>query len=132
MRPVSNATFVRVLYRLRAEIIREGQDGLEYVDALLRLRGADPDAQRVPSKQGPKAFGRGKLRLAILRELREGPRTGAQIVAVIAAERGWTAERTRTHIYPTLSHMRAEGHVCAPRKDNRGRLLWEQSHSGRC
>jgi hypothetical protein len=117
-------TIVRVLYRLRAEIIREGQDGLEHVDALLRLRGANPEAKRVPPKVA-RQFGRGKLRLAILRALRDGPRTGAQIAAAVAAERGLTAERARAHAYPTLSKLRAEGHVCAPRKDNRGRLLWE-------
>ena len=87
----------------------------------LRLRGADPEARRVPPNVS-RHFRRGKLRLAILPELRDGPRTGAQIAAAVAAERGWTAERTRTP-----SHMRAEGHVCAPRKDNRGRLLWEMA-----
>ena len=84
MRPVRNETFVRVLYRLRAEIIREAQDGLEHVDALLRLRGADPEARRVPPKLGH-GFGRGKLRMAILRALRDGPRTGKQIAAAVAA-----------------------------------------------
>ncbi len=40
MKPVRNETFVRVLYRLRAEIIREGQDGREHVDALTTEGGS--------------------------------------------------------------------------------------------
>ena len=86
-------TIIRALYRLRAEIIRDGQDGLEQVDALLRLRGADPEGRRVPPKLA-RHFGRGKLRLAILMALRDGPRTGAQI---LAASPQSTACRSRKH-----------------------------------
>ena len=64
------------------------------MDALLRLRGADPETKRVPGNQ-PKQFGRGKLRMAILRALRDGPRTGPQIAAAVAAERSLTAEQAR-------------------------------------
>ncbi len=80
-----------------------------------------------PIQRPPKArqhFGRGKLRMAIMRALRDGPKTRPQIVAAIAAEHGMTAKATRLCVYPRLSQMRAEGHVCAPRKDNLGRLLW--------
>lgn len=122
MRPVTNETFVRVLYRLRAEIVREGQDGLEHVDALLRLRGADPEAQTIPARV-PKSFGRGKLRMAVLRALRDGPRTSAQVAAAVAAEHGMTAEQVRT-VYPCLSRMLASGAITAARKGKRGRCLW--------
>lgn len=124
-------TIRQVLYRLRAEIIREGQDGLEHVDALLRLRGADPEARRVPGKQA-KQFGRGKLRLAILRALQDGPRTGPQIAAAVATERGLTPKQARASVYPSLCRLRDAGAICAPRKGNRGRLLWElEQMSGR-
>ena len=119
-------TIIRVLYRLRAEIIREGQDGQEYVDALLWLRGADPEAERVPGKRA-RHFGRWKLRLVILRELRDSQRTGPQLVAAISAEGGLTAKQARLVVYPTLCRMRDAGAICAPRKDNRGRLLWEMA-----
>ena len=124
MRPASNDTFVRVLYRLRAEIIREGQEGLEHVEALLRLRGADPEAQRVPPKAA-RHFGRGELRLAILRALRDGPRTGMQIAEAIAAEHGIASDLAYKRVAPTLWHLRAQGVVTSARKDNRGRLLWD-------
>ena len=39
------------LYYLRAQIIREGLDGLAHVDALLKQRGCDPEALHVPPKR---------------------------------------------------------------------------------
>lgn len=115
-------TIRRVLYRLRGEIIREGQDGLEHVNALLRLRGADPEAQRVPEKQ-LKGFGRGKLRLAIMRALQDGPRTGAQIAAAVAAGRGWTTKQARANVYPALCRMRDAGSITAAQEGG-GRIFW--------
>jgi hypothetical protein len=65
----------RVLLYLRAQIIRDRLDGLDHVDALLRLRGCDPDAYRVPPKRR-RHFRNGGLRRAVLAILREhGPMT---------------------------------------------------------
>ena len=38
------------LYYLRAQVIRDGLEGLGHVNALLRLRGLDPEAVKVPRK----------------------------------------------------------------------------------
>ena len=53
------------LYYLRSQIIREGLDGLEHVDALLRLRGLDPEAVHVPAKR-VEAFRHGEFKRAVL------------------------------------------------------------------
>jgi hypothetical protein len=66
-------TTTRTLLYLRAQIIREGLDGRDHVDALLRLRGCDPDAYRVPPKRR-RHFRNGGLRRAVQAILREyGP-----------------------------------------------------------
>ena len=61
------------LYRIRAQIVRDGLEGLEHVDALLRLRGCDPEAVHVPRKT-KRTFKRGELRRAMLAALRDGPK----------------------------------------------------------
>jgi hypothetical protein len=54
-RPIREDTILNVLHYLRAEIAREGTEGAAHVDALLRLRGHDPEARPTPAKV-PKAF----------------------------------------------------------------------------
>jgi len=63
---------IGVLHNLRCAIVREGQNGLEQVDALLRLHGVGPESLRMYAKQ-PKHFGRGKLRIAVVQARLEGP-----------------------------------------------------------
>lgn len=121
---MTEGAVIRVLRYVRAEIIRDGLDGLDHVEALLRARGVDPDALYVPRKQ-PKHFRHGKLRMAILWALQDGPRTGPQVAAAIAAERGLAVEHAYKIVYRGLCHLRTQGRVIAPMKDNRGRLLWE-------
>lgn len=70
------------LYYLRAQIIRDGLEGLEHVDALLRLRGIDPDALRVPEKKNW-TYRRGGLTVAVLGVLRQGANTAPQIAAAL-------------------------------------------------
>ena len=62
-----------MLLNLRAQIVRDGQPGLEHVEALLALRGNN--LAPVPRKAHPH-FKRGKLRVAIYAALRGGPLTG--------------------------------------------------------
>ena len=64
--------FVNALTLLRKEIVREELDGLEHVDALLVLRGVDPETIRTP-RAVPNRFKRGELTRAILSMLREQP-----------------------------------------------------------
>jgi len=63
---------IGVLHNLRCAIVREGQNGLEHADALLRLHGVGPESLRVYAKE-PKHFGRGKLRIAVMQARLEGP-----------------------------------------------------------
>jgi len=73
------------LYRIRAQIVRDGMDGLDHVDALLRLRGCDPEAVHIPRKTN-RTFKRGKLRRAILAALRNGPKTGGEIARQVSPD----------------------------------------------
>ncbi|WP_439122004.1 helix-turn-helix domain-containing protein [Marivita sp.] len=66
------------LYHLRAQIVREGLDGLEHVDALLKLRGVDPESLHIPEKRHWR-YRRGEFRIAVIEALREGPKTAPQI-----------------------------------------------------
>ena len=125
-RPMKEGVVIGVLRYVRAEIIRDGLDGLEHADALLRARGVDPEALCVPRKM-PKHFRRGALRMAILRALQDGQRTTAQVTAAATEGHALTASEARKIVYRGLCHLRTQGHVCALRKDNRGRLLWEMA-----
>ena len=74
----TDETITTSLLYLRAQIVRDGSPGIENVDALLRLRGVDPEGQRVPQKVVRK-FRNGDLRRAVLATLRDGPKTSSQI-----------------------------------------------------
>lgn len=98
----SDETINISLYYLRAQIIREGADGLEHVEALMKLRGLDLDALPVPEKRN-RRFRKGQLRQAILEELRKGPRTSRQIAEAIGHDRNNFAH--------TLQALKARGVV---------------------
>jgi hypothetical protein len=99
------------LYYLRGKIIREGGDGLDYVEALLRLLGREPDAMPVPVKT-PRRFRNGQLRRTIMTMLRDAPMTSSQIADAIHPLTPW---RTRKQVIDTVRHtlnsMRATGFV---------------------
>jgi predicted Rossmann fold nucleotide-binding protein DprA/Smf involved in DNA uptake len=86
MARMGEAHIARVLYHLRADAIREGAPGLEHVNALLILRGHDPEANGIPAKR-PKTFPRGELRRRVLDALRGGPKTTAEIADGIVTDR---------------------------------------------
>lgn len=115
-RPMKDATVIGVLHNLRCAILRDGQDGLEHVDALLRLRGVDPASLRMYAKQ-PKRFARGTLRKAVLSALREGPARTSEIARRVLSN---AMEYTRAYrcVYQCLDSMRKAGMV---RRDGR---LW--------
>jgi hypothetical protein len=77
-RPWKEETLVAALHFMRCQIVRDHAEGLEHIDALLRLRGVDPDSLPLPQKF-PKTFKRGHLSQAILRELRDGPLRGSDL-----------------------------------------------------
>lgn len=110
-RSIKEDTIVAVLHYVRAEIVRDGLDGLEHVEALLRARGVAPDARHVPRKT-PKHFRRGQLRAAILRALRDSPRSGPEIAREIAREtNGLTYEQVYKRVYIALYAMKRAGLV---------------------
>ena len=110
-RPVREDTILNVLHYLRAEIAREGLDGAEHVDALLRLRGHDPAARSIPAKV-PKAFRRGELTRVILGALRDGPRTGRELAqAVEAASDGLHYRAAYKRTYVALNRLSTAGLV---------------------
>lgn len=74
----SDETINISLYYLRAQIIRDGDSGLEHVEALMCQRGLDLDALHVPPKRN-RRFRKGQLRQALLDELGKGPRTSRQL-----------------------------------------------------
>jgi hypothetical protein len=76
-RPPTDETTTRVLLYLRAQIIRDGLEGLEHVETLLQLRGCDPGPYRVPSKRH-RRFRNNGLRGALLAILRDGPMSARQ------------------------------------------------------
>ena len=121
-RPIQEDTILNVLHYLRAEIAREGLEGAEHVDALLRLRGHDPADRPIPAKV-PKAFRRGELTRVILGALRDGPRTGrelAQAVEAASGGMGYRAAYKRTYV--ALHRLREAGAV------RRAEGRWELCH----
>jgi hypothetical protein len=108
-RPIKDETVISTLHYLRSVIVREGQDGLEHVDALLRLRGVDPDSLPMPAKR-PKHFARGKLRIAVMEALRDGPMTGADIARRVQGN-GLDYALAYKRVYQCLNHMQGAGLV---------------------
>lgn len=85
-RPLKPKTVVDTLHYVRQEMVREEQYGLEHVDALLRMYGAEPLSLNMPRKT-PKDFRKGELRRMVLETLREGPQTGGQIAKSVNARK---------------------------------------------
>lgn len=84
------------LLALRKQITREGQDGLEHVEALLRMRGVDMP-RVMPAKRQDVAK-RGHMRLLVLEALRGGPKPLKGIAAHVSARRpeiGYSLAYTR-------------------------------------
>lgn len=83
-RPLKRQTVIDTLHFVRQEMVREDRDGLEHVDHLLRVYGAEPLALNMPRKTA-KLFRKGELRKLVLEALRSGPRTGRQIADHVEA-----------------------------------------------
>lgn len=97
---------------MRCQIARDGAEGLDHVDALLRLRDVDPASLPMPDKR-PKHFARGKLRIAILEALRQGPMTGAELARRMQGN-GLEYAAAYKRVYQCLNRMLEAGMV---RKD---------------
>lgn len=108
-RPWKDETLIAALHFMRCQVVRDGADGLEHIDALLRLRGVDPDSLPVPDKR-PKHFARGKLRIAIMEALRDGPMTGADLARRVQGN-GLEYAAAYKRVYQALNHMKEAGLV---------------------
>jgi hypothetical protein len=108
-RPWKDDTLISALHFMRCQIVRDGLEGLAHVDGLLRLRGIDPASLPMPDKR-PKHFARGKLRIAILDALRNGPMTGADLARHVQGNAlDYAAAYKR--VYQCLNHMQGAGLV---------------------
>ncbi len=117
-----NAKMVNsALCNLYVELRRNCGEGLEHVEALLRLRGIEPDNIRVPEKR-KRIFRRGQLWRAVLEILRDGPMPSGQIAARLIAENpDKCPKQVRWSMYMTLRKLRTAGLVT-----HEGRL-WERA-----
>src|SRR5215472_9910383 len=78
--------------------------------------------------RGPKA-GRGDVRAAILALLREGPRTGYQIMSEIEERSGGAWRPSPGAVYPALSQLADEGLIAGEESD--GRRTYHLTEAGR-
>lgn len=120
-RPIKDETIVSVLHYLRSLIVRDGQDGLAHVDALLVLRGVEPATLPIPQKR-PKAFRRGQLARLIMGALRDGPLTGAELARRVQGN-GLEYAAAYKRVYQCLNRMQGGGVV------TRERRLWRLADS---
>lgn len=105
---ITETTIRNALLYIRAECLRDGAPGIEHVDALLRQRGHDPEAFSF-AKRTPKAFRKGELQRMVLAALRDGPRTGPEIVRAIDSPLDYRA--TYKRVYGALDRLRRRGVV---------------------
>ncbi|MBB93077.1 MAG: hypothetical protein CML68_00510 [Rhodobacteraceae bacterium] len=106
------------LLALRKQTIREGRDGLDHVEALLRLRGVD--MPEVRSKRAPDAARRGEAQRIVLAGLRDGPKTLREIAAAMANQRQIGLDAALQRSGQALNKLRKVGVV---RFDERGWVL---------
>src|SRR6266480_3434189 len=78
--------------------------------------------------RGPKA-GRGDVRAAILALLREGPRTGYQIMSEIEERSGGAWRPSPGAVYPALSQLADEGLIAG--EESGGRRAFRLTEAGR-
>ncbi len=107
-RPWKDETLVSALHFLRCRTAREGGD-LGHVDALLLRLGVDPATLPMP-RPTPKHFARGKLRIAIMEALRDGPMTGADLARRVQGNGLDYADAYRK-VYAALHRLKAARHV---------------------
>lgn len=78
-------TIDSALQNLRRDLIRNGGDGLEHVEALMRIRGITPDRERRWRK--PDHSPRWSMSRMVLEALRDGPQRHRDIAAKVHAQR---------------------------------------------
>lgn len=108
---VTETTIRNALLYIRAECLRNGAEGIEHVDALLRARGHDPGGFSFAASR-PKAYRKGELRQMVLDTLREGPQTGAEIARKAQARKPeLTYKQVYKRVYICLNTLKRRGVV---------------------
>lgn len=97
------------LHYLRARTICEGLDGLEHIEAIMRIRGLDLEAIHVPRKN-KRRFRNGALRAAVMGVMREGSYTSREIADRLECQRSSVHKCLRT--LEAYGVVRREGRVC--------------------
>lgn len=82
---------ISALLNTRLDAIRGDQVGLEHIDALLRLKGYNPDDQLIRQHR-PRVFKRDELSRYIAKALRDGPKTAPEVVAYVGKAKGVSHE----------------------------------------
>ena len=110
-RPLKDQTVIDTLHFIRQTLWRDQAEGLEHVDALLRIWGAEPQQLKMPRKT-VKDFARGEQRRLVLEALRSGPKTGRQIAdALHAARPDVPPEKCYKRTYACLHNLTKLGMV---------------------
>ena len=100
-------SITNALLHLRVQTIRESLDGLEHVEALLKLRGVDLAKHPVPRKIAQ----RRDTAILAMDALRDGPKTGKEVSLHAAAATGMTYDEARGRLYQALHNLRRKGWV---------------------
>lgn len=107
-RPWKDESLASALHFLRCRMVREGDEGLEHVDALLSQLGVDPDSLPMPRKT-PRHYARGELQRSVLDALRSGPQRSAEIAAKVQGDLDPKLAYKRT--YQVLHRLKERGLV---------------------
>ncbi|MGC9369007.1 MAG: hypothetical protein ACP5DX_05635 [Paracoccaceae bacterium] len=112
---MQDKTIDNALLALRKQIIRSDGDGLEHVEALLRMRGVD--MPRVLPAMPENSARRGQMAFWIMEALRDGPKPRREIAARICDRRpDAPPEALYWRVDAALSRLRKKGMV---RRDGR-------------
>ncbi len=105
---MKDSSIINVLLHMRLEAIRGDQAGLEHINALLLQKGYNPSDQLIPQHR-PRMFKRGELKRAILAALRDGPKTGPEVIRHIAKANNINQAGLRMSVHYCLSKGKVKG-----------------------
>jgi hypothetical protein len=105
---MQDRTINNALLALHRQISLAKTDGLEHVEALMRLRNLPP-----PVRYQKNPLARGKTQAIILSELQTGPKTTRQLgSAILVVRPGQTLREAANRSYQALLRMQGKGLVC--------------------
>ncbi len=105
-----NKTITSALLNLRAQIIREGRDGLDHVEALLQARV--PVLPRVARPHAKNSMPRLAMARLLVEALNDGPKGGVALAAYVADHQPSICyKEAQARIHQALARMMAKGLV---------------------